>query len=197
MGKFLLVEDDAPVARTVARVLSLYGAVVLVSTCKAALAALATGPVMIGAVIDIGLPDGSGVTVLEHLRERYAHAEALLLTGHLSRELIGRAFDLRADYLVKPVDRQRIAHFAERAAMSASATAKRLQLWARRHALSRAETEVLRLYLAGVPRGELAARRGVKENTIKRQITHVLAKCGHASLDALALELLRRDLRRR
>jgi DNA-binding NarL/FixJ family response regulator len=53
-------------------------------------------------------------------------------------------------------------------------------------ALSPAESRVLDLAIAGVPRRYLAAELGVAENTVKTQIRHLLAKLGEKNLTEAA-----------
>ena len=55
-------------------------------------------------VIDVGLPDGSGIELLAELRQtpRYRDRPALVLTGGASAELVRQAGLLNAQVITKP-----------------------------------------------------------------------------------------------
>ncbi len=99
----LLVEDDRRVAEVVKATLARAGHTVVTATsCKAAEEALGSGPFAV-AILDIGLPDGSGVDLCRSLRARGLDLPILLLTA---KDGVGdRVGGLDAgadDYLGKP-----------------------------------------------------------------------------------------------
>jgi two-component system response regulator HydG len=61
------------------------------------------------AIVDLRMPDVSGIDVLRAIRERLASCEVVLMSGHASIDTAVEAVKLGArDYLVKPLDFQRL-----------------------------------------------------------------------------------------
>lgn len=98
----LVVEDEAAIAETITYALSTEGfAPVWKTTGRAALAVLAAQPVAL-VVLDVGLPDMSGLDVCRELRQRHA-VPVIFLTARSSEvdKIVG--LELGADdYLAKP-----------------------------------------------------------------------------------------------
>lgn len=103
--RVLLVEDDDMLARALVRGMSGDGCCLdHVTDAAAARIALTDHPYQ-AVLLDLGLPGGSGLQVLEHLRRRYDVTPVLILTARdrLSDRIAG--LDAGADdYLVKPFD---------------------------------------------------------------------------------------------
>jgi len=101
--RVLLLEDDGETARTVARALGLEGHQVLCARdVPEALRHAETAPLG-AAVLDVGVPGGSGYDVLDHLRQRSAHLPVLMLTARDAVADRVEGLDRGADdYLVKP-----------------------------------------------------------------------------------------------
>ncbi len=103
--QLLLVEDDRPLAAGLQKALQAQGfAVNHVETGKAALHVIDTEtPDLV--ILDLGLPDIDGLSVLKKLRVRHAELPVLLLTARdtLDDKILG--LDTGADdYLAKPFD---------------------------------------------------------------------------------------------
>jgi len=98
----LVVEDEAAIAETITYALSTEGfAAVWKTTGREALALLAAQPVAL-VVLDVGLPDLSGLDVCRELRKRHA-VPVIFLTARSSEvdKIVG--LELGADdYLAKP-----------------------------------------------------------------------------------------------
>lgn len=103
--QILLVEDDRPLARGLQKALQTQGyAVNHVETGKAALHVLATEKPDI-LVLDIGLPDISGLELLIQLRKKDTSLPVLLLTARDSTDDKVSGLDSGADdYLPKPFE---------------------------------------------------------------------------------------------
>jgi len=103
--QILLVEDDRPLARGLQKALQTQGYTVNhVETGKAALHVIATEKPDI-LVLDIGLPDMSGLEVLKNLRKKDTSLPVLLLTARDSTEDKVAGLDSGADdYLPKPFE---------------------------------------------------------------------------------------------
>lgn len=108
--RILIVEDDPVIADAVRVGLALGGARVdCVGTCADALAAVSTTHFS-AIILDIMLPDGSGIDVLREIRAGKETIPVLLLTAR--DEISDRVSGLDAgadDYLVKPFDLDELA----------------------------------------------------------------------------------------
>jgi two-component system response regulator AtoC len=100
----LLVEDEVTLARNIQRYLEREGFEVRIAgTLRAGEAAFEEfRPDLI--LLDLALPDGSGIELLARLRARNRQAKAIILTGHGSVQTAVEAMKAGAwDYLTKPV----------------------------------------------------------------------------------------------
>ena len=110
-ARFLVVEDDPLVGRSLARMVRPFGEPVVVGDVAGASAALGEPRPWQGLFVDLLLPDGSGIDVVERARVAWPAARAMVLTGHVEPALINAVHDLGATYVVKPIDRDRIERF--------------------------------------------------------------------------------------
>ncbi|HLK71169.1 MAG TPA: response regulator, partial [Steroidobacteraceae bacterium] len=103
--RLLLVEDDELVADAVVRGLSLAGFTVdHVARAQLARAALGSEHFDL-AILDIGLPDGDGFSLLRDLRSAGCATPVLMLTARFTLPDKMRAFELGADdFLMKPFE---------------------------------------------------------------------------------------------
>lgn len=151
-------------------------------------------------VIDVGLPDGSGIDVLARAREVDVRTPALVLTGLLSSAVANAAFDLRAGCIGKPVSGIRLAHFLQDAlsgpARGSDPVGDIARDWAAACGLSLGETDVLVKAATGASREEIAELRGSSSLTVKDQMKRVREKTGHASFGDAVSHLLREAIRR-
>lgn len=109
-GVLLLVEDDANFRGALARALSAHGYRVVEAGSVAAARERAAEEAPVAAVLDLRLPDGSGLGLLAALRERSPELRAVVLTGWGSIATALEAVRLGAvDFFSKPVDPDRIA----------------------------------------------------------------------------------------
>ena len=105
MKPLLIIEDEHALAAALAAVARRLGReAVLCSSGQRGLDELARGKFAL-AVLDIGLPDMSGLKVLEHMRARTPDLPALIITAHANLDNAVAAKKLgAAAYLVKPLD---------------------------------------------------------------------------------------------
>ena len=104
--RVLLVEDEAVFARAVAKRLAKAGLACQVAGTLADARRLLMGPEPDAILLDMRLPDGSGLDLLSEVRERRGSAvPVLVLTAYGEVEDAVLAMKLRAtDYLKKPID---------------------------------------------------------------------------------------------
>jgi len=104
-ASLLIVDDDPALCDVLARALSSRGfAVTVAHTASDALAAVARDPPEF-AVVDLRLPDRSGLKLVSELHSADAHTRIVVLTGHASIPTAVEAIKLGAThYLTKPAD---------------------------------------------------------------------------------------------
>jgi len=107
--RILLVEDDLPLATALQRSLNSEGFVVNhVNEGKLALNAIST-PDQDMMILDLGLPDIDGLTILKALRNQKSSLPVIILTARDSIESKVKGLDYGADdYLVKPFEIQEL-----------------------------------------------------------------------------------------
>jgi two-component system response regulator TctD len=105
MSRILIAEDDGALSRGLAALLGHNGYdVEAVATGNAALAHLAVG-IYTALVLDLGLPDMTGLEVLKQLRGAGGRCPVLILTARSTVDDRVRGLDLGADdYLLKPFE---------------------------------------------------------------------------------------------
>jgi DNA-binding response OmpR family regulator len=111
--RILIVEDDEFMLRALERFCASYGQTVAVSTVKDAIKALDRN--LSAVILDVKLPDGSGLTVLEKLRQQGSNVPVLVLTGLDPTEIEERALSLQAEFLSKSDDSSKLKDFLRRA----------------------------------------------------------------------------------
>lgn len=106
MDTILLVEDDQMLGRALCSSLSQEGWSVV--HCKEATSACTAlvDHAFVAVLLDLGLPDGSGLKVLTTMRERYDSTPVLIITARDQLSDRVRGLDAGADdYIVKPFQR--------------------------------------------------------------------------------------------
>jgi DNA-binding NarL/FixJ family response regulator len=194
---FLVLEDDEIVRRALVRALGRFGKVDAVGTCAAARMAIRARN-FDAAVLDVRLPDGTGLDLVEPVRARNPAVCVLVLTGSTEHDVIAKVHARKASYLLKPFDPKQLAILAQEAEDRRDARDRRtsliVQRWTQDSDLSSAEAELLALGAEGVAREEFARIRGVKPDTIRKQIQSLLRKTGHDTFEAAVNGLLREAL---
>jgi DNA-binding response OmpR family regulator len=99
----LLIEDDKVLSRAIVRVLRHFGTMRVVATVADARRAL-DAQSWRALLVDVGLPDGSGLDVLTYARAAKIHTPALVVTGWGDSKTANRAFELGAALVRKPVE---------------------------------------------------------------------------------------------
>lgn len=114
--RILLVEDDHDTGQVIARLLRRRGAEVAIADSVAAAKSAAASATFDLLLSDIGLPDGTGIELLEWLHARQP-IPAIALTGFGMEEDIERCRDAGfAAHLIKPVDFRDLEQAIRRAA---------------------------------------------------------------------------------
>ena len=101
----LLVDDDEPFLRRLAKAMEKRGFEVEMAGSVAAGSAIATARPPAYAVVDLRLEDGNGLDVVEVLREKRPDSRIVVLTGYGAIATAVAAVKIGAtDYLSKPAD---------------------------------------------------------------------------------------------
>src|SRR5688572_4206547 len=98
----LIVEDDAELARALGRFFRAHRPVETAGTLAEARAFLAQPREWSAVILDLMLPDGLGLDLLDEIRAKQMQMPVLVLTGELDRSFVNRAQALRAEYVCKP-----------------------------------------------------------------------------------------------
>ncbi len=190
----MVLEDKPELRRSLARTISSPLMAVPCENIAEAEAALELDLPLAGAILDVQLPDGSGLDILRQLRRRWPLMPVLVMTGSRSASPALNAHMLDAIYLPKPVPPQNIRYFlqlVEAVAMTDdNAIGRALARYAETNELPRQQVQLLACSLRGVQRKDLAATLGVSENTVKSQVRVLLAKTGEPNLDAVERKIL-------
>ncbi len=102
--RLLLVDDHAPTLKVLALLLRRSGHHVVTATGVGEALAAADGEAFDGVISDLGLPDGTGLELMQELRERH-QLRGIALSGYGMREDISRSHAAGFDaHLIKPVD---------------------------------------------------------------------------------------------
>ena len=136
-------------------------------------------------LVDLQLPDGTGIDLLRSVRETLPSAKAIVLTSFDDDDAVAAALDAgAAAYLLKSVRGAEITDVIR--AVAAGRTLLDERTVTRRRAghedptenLTPSELRVLDLIGEGLSNRQIAERLGVAEKTIKNHITSLLAKMG-------------------
>jgi DNA-binding NarL/FixJ family response regulator len=193
---FFVLEDHAPLARHLVAILSAFGEPTVAGTIAEGERVIERRSDWSAWVLDVRLPDGSGIDFLSRARTAHPSTPALVRTACNEPEVINRAFDLHADFVMKPVERCRIEQFIERYSPLDARLHRVVARWTARHRLSDVEAEVLLRAARGESREAIASARAVSTETVKKHVGRILLKTSHATLHA-AIEGVVREASKR
>jgi two-component system, response regulator RegA len=109
--RLLIVDDDAPLCQRLARAMEKRGFIVQTADSVAAGIAAADEDPPAFAVVDLRLADGSGLEVVQVLREARPNMRIIMLTGYGNIATAVAAIKAGAvDYLPKPADADAVEH---------------------------------------------------------------------------------------
>jgi DNA-binding NarL/FixJ family response regulator len=188
----LLVEDFARTVRTIRRALhgrwELYP---LGTVAEVRLLSERSAPS--AALVDIILPDGSGLDVVRWLRERWPCLPIAVVTGMLDADVINEISTLSVSLIAKPLDLAPIVSFLERSERARQRTNLDdvFDMAKTRLALSDREFQIVRWVEAGNALQAFAVTEGISVDTVKDYVRRLLAKTGAASVESLVISVLR------
>jgi RNA polymerase sigma factor (sigma-70 family) len=141
-------------------------------------------------VLDLRLPDLSGLQLQQELSRRGASMPIIFITAHGDVPMSVRAMKAGAlDFLQKPFhDQDLLDAIGSALAADQRAALKRAQrtdIESRLARLTRREQDVLRLVVKGLPNKNIAGQLGISEKTVKVHRSHLMAKMEADSLPEL------------
>ncbi len=215
-ARVLVVEDDPLVARTVCRALERSGAQVRAcgSLDEAYGALQGDGGTFDAAVVDLGLPDGTGFALVSALRAHACPCASVVITGIVDGNVVRRCMDGAVSALLpKPFDHGGVIRAVLRAvdqtrtwrawcdavglaeavaeAPNIGDTERLVGDLVRRGQLTARERETLELLLKGAQNVEIAEHLGISSNTVKYHVRNLLRKLGFESRTDLFRALAR------
>ncbi|MCM6772065.1 response regulator transcription factor [Nocardia sp. CDC159] len=160
-------------------------------SCAEALATLPRSEADV-AVLDVRLPDGSGIELCRELRERMPGLRSLILTSFTDEQaVIGAVLAGANGYVLKDIDADRLLDTlrtvaAGRALLDVRATEilmNRMRAEAEQRRgplgeLTQRERELLRWLGEGLTNREIAGRMFLSERTVKNYVSQLLHKLG-------------------
>ncbi|MEX2582412.1 MAG: DNA-binding response regulator [Gemmatimonadota bacterium] len=196
MHRILIVEDSPDLAEALQRNLTLDGYEVALATRAAQALPLVASERPDLVILDLGLPDRDGYSVLEDLRDRGNATPVLILSARNLEADKLNGFRLGADdYVTKPFSVMellaRISALLRRATAPAAASETVAPVIVsdedlhERFGLTARQTAVARLLAEGCSNAEIAKRLSVSYFTARNHTEQVLAKLGVSSRAAV------------
>jgi FixJ family two-component response regulator len=138
-------------------------------------------------VLDVRLPDVSGLELQRDLAAANIHLPIIFITGHADVPMSVRAMKAGAvEFLTKPFRGQELLDAIQEAIakdrVAWNERAQMAQLLARYNSLTPREKEVLKLVASGLLNKQIGAELGASELTIKTHRGRVMQKMGADSL---------------
>ncbi|AUC08023.1 response regulator transcription factor [Acinetobacter lwoffii] len=196
----LIVEDEYVIQRRLKIILSNLGyqddVLLFANTVKEAYAVLQQQPIAL-ALVDLGLPDGSGISIIEKIREQDAQALILVVSAWSTQDSLFRAIQAGATgYVLKERDDVEVAlairsilrggapidPFVAREILkqisipTISGTVEQNRPAADQETLTQREQEILSLVAQGLSNREIAEQLCVSRYTVESHIKHIYRK---------------------
>lgn len=198
MGNLLIVEDDAAIQRTFARIVTRYCVARFASSTAEAFSQIANRNDWCGFVVDLGLGTDptAGFEVLEHVRRKFPDIPAVVVTGRIDVAVVNRAATLDAVIIGKPFGEAELSAFLRKViARSHEFTttfSARLESLAHGWRLSPREYEIVAWLVAGGTRDGYLTHNGMAATTFRTHMKHILQKAKASSFAELLSIALRR-----
>ncbi len=192
MIRLLLVDDHEIVRRGLSELLETHEDLQVVAQAGSLQEAMAIELNDVDvAVLDVRLPDGSGVDLCRSLRERRPDLACLMLTSFPDNEAISASVlagargyvlkNVRGDDLVNAI--RRVANgemllTADQIERSRERLRRQIAEDIRLESLSGQEQRILELLSEGLSNREIAAEMFLAEKTVKNYVSNLLAKLG-------------------
>ncbi|MGL6081531.1 MAG: response regulator [Gammaproteobacteria bacterium] len=196
----LIVEDEYVIQRRLKIILTNLGynedVLLFANTVKEAYSIVQQQPIAL-ALVDLGLPDGSGISIIEKIREQDAQALILVVSAWSTQDSLFRAIQAGATgYVLKERDDVEVAlairsilrggapidPFVAREILkqisipTISGTVEQNRPAADQETLTQREREILSLVAQGLSNREIAEQLCVSRYTVESHIKHIYRK---------------------
>ena len=192
MIRLLLVDDHEIVRRGLRELLESNSDLVVTQQAGTLEAALALDVSEVDvAVLDVRLPDGSGVDLWRSLRESYPHLNCLMLTSFNDNEALNASVlagahgyvlkNVRGDDLVNSIRRVAQGEMllsADQIERARERLRRQITEDLRLESLSTQERRILELLAEGLSNREIGEVMFLAEKTVKNYVSNLLAKLG-------------------
>ncbi|HEX6257279.1 MAG TPA: response regulator transcription factor [Euzebyales bacterium] len=209
MIRVVIVEDHVSYAQALGAVIDLtedvevVGATTSASDATSVVARLAPDV----AIVDLDLPGGSGIEVIDGVRRERPSIGCVVLTALTDEAELGRAVEAGAaavlhksvdvtellDVVRRVASGQTVLHAGPTSAWLRTLAAERERGWLAQAidgSLTRRERQILRLLAAGQGGPVIAAELGITQDTVQTHVRNLLGKLGVGTrLEAVALAL--------
>ncbi|USR80241.1 response regulator [Arcanobacterium pinnipediorum] len=183
----MIIDDHEVVRRGIAEVVDRANGLHVIAEAGSVAEAVRRAELMIPqvALVDLRLPDGTGIDIIRELRERVPQVKCIVLTSFDDDDALAEALDAGAKaYLLKSVRGAEITDVIRAVADGRVLLDERTVT--RRRAdhddptadLTPSERKVLQLIGDGLSNREIGEKLGVAEKTVKNHITSLLSKMG-------------------
>ena len=183
----MIIDDHEVVRRGIAEIVERADGLTVVAEAGSVAETLRRAPLVRPEVVlvDLQLPDGTGIDIIDALRESSPQARPVVLTSFDDDDALAAALQAGARaYLLKTVRGAEIADVIK--AVASGRTLLDERTVTRRRAdhedptadLTPSERKVLELIGDGLSNREIGDRLGVAEKTVKNHITALLSKMG-------------------
>ncbi|ADH92792.1 DNA-binding response regulator [Arcanobacterium haemolyticum] len=183
----MIIDDHEVVRRGIAEVVDRASGLQVIAEAGSVAEAVRRAELMIPhvALVDLRLPDGTGIDIIRELHERVPQVKCIVLTSFDDDDALAEALDAGAKaYLLKSVRGAEITDVIRAVADGRVLLDERTVT--RRRAdhddptadLTPSERKVLELIGDGLSNREIGEKLGVAEKTVKNHITSLLSKMG-------------------
>ncbi|MDY5585092.1 MAG: response regulator transcription factor [Arcanobacterium sp.] len=183
----MIIDDHEVVRRGIAEVVDRADGLKVIAEAGSVAEAVRRGELMTPdvALVDLRLPDGTGIDIIEQLREVSPNTRCVVLTSFDDDDALAASLEAGAKaYLLKSVRGAEItevikAVFGGRVLLDErTVTRRRADHDDPTADLTPSERKVLELIGDGLSNREIGEKLGVAEKTVKNHITSLLAKMG-------------------
>ena len=189
-----IVDDEEPVRKSLAFLLSMSGHAVRLHESATAFLSVAPGLRNACLITDLRMPDMSGVELLKRLRATHAMLPTIVITGHADVPMAVEAMKAGAlDFIEKPFEDEVLLDAIDRAARELETRAETDDLpaiRARLELLTERERQVLSGVVAGLPNKTIAYDLDISPRTVEVYRANVMAKMQAKSLPELVRMVL-------
>ncbi len=183
----MIIDDHEVVRRGIAEVVDRAEGLKVIAEAGSVAEAVRRGELMTPdvALVDLRLPDGTGIDIIEQLHERSPETRCIVLTSFDDDDALASSLQAGAKaYLLKSVRGAEITEVIKAVADGRvllderTLTRRRADVDDPTADLTPSERKVLELIGDGLSNREIGDKLGVAEKTVKNHITSLLAKMG-------------------